>query len=137
MTFKLVDEMLTKHASGDARSPAAEHLDMHLVKFARGVAVYEMPVRFVENSVLVALAETAKNAAATTTVPDEVGSLGMRTLDLCAHFHAPVASDAEVLRAEAIVVRSDGEAVRVEADVLADGRRMASFEANSGVARSP
>ena len=39
--------------------------------------------------------------------------------------------------AEAIVVRSDGRRVRVEADVLADGRRIASFEANSGVALSP
>ena len=135
MTFKVVDEMLTKHASGDVRSPAAEHLDMRLVQFARGVAVFEMPLRFAENSVLVALAETAMNAAATTTVPDEVGSLGMRSLDLCAHFHEPVADDAAVLRAEAIVVRSDGETVRVEADVLADGVRVASFEANSGVAR--
>ena len=32
---------------------AAEHLEMQLVQFAAGVAVYEMPVRFVENSVLV------------------------------------------------------------------------------------
>jgi acyl-coenzyme A thioesterase PaaI-like protein len=135
MTFKLVDEMLTRHAEGDVRSPAAEHLDMRLVQFARGVAVYEMPVRFAENSMLVALAETAMNAAATTTVTDEVGSLGMTTLDLCAHFHAAVPADASVFRAEAIVVRSDGQTVRVEADVLADGRRVASFEANSGVGR--
>ena len=57
----------------------------------------------------------------------------MRTFDLCAHFHGRVPADAETLRAEAIVVRSDGRRVRVEADVLADGRRVASFEANSGV----
>jgi len=111
---------------------AAEHLEMQLVQFAAGVAVYEMPVRFVENSVLVAFAETAMNAAATTSVPD-LGGAEMRTLDLCAHFHGRVPTDVETLRAEAIVVRSDGRRVRVEADVLADGHRVASFEANSGV----
>ena len=111
---------------------AAEHLEMQLVQFAAGVAVYEMPVRFVENSVLVAFAETAMNAAATTAVPD-LGSAEMRTLDLCAHFHGRVPADVKTLRAEAIVVRSDSKRVRVEADVLADGRRVASFEANSAV----
>jgi acyl-coenzyme A thioesterase PaaI-like protein len=136
MTFKLVDEMLSRHASGDGCSPAAKHLDMRLVRFARGVAVYEMPGRFAENSMLVALAETAMNAAATTTVPDEVGGLGMTTRDLCAHFHSPVEDGVATLRAEAIIVHSDGETVRVEADVLADGRRVASFEANSAAAAS-
>ena len=112
---------------------AAEHLDMELVQFAAGVAVYEMPVRFVENSVLVAFAETAMNAAAATAVPDQGRSAAMTTVDLCAHFHSRVPDDATTLRAEAIVVRSDGAHVRIEADVLADGRRVASFEANSGV----
>jgi|SoiMethySBSTD1v2_1073268.scaffolds.fasta_scaffold441151_2 acyl-coenzyme A thioesterase PaaI-like protein len=111
---------------------AAEHLEMQLVQFAAGVAVYEMPVRFVENSVLVAFAETAMNAAAMTAVPDLRGA-EMRTVDLCAHFHGRVPADVETLRAEAIVVRSDSRQVRVEADVLADGHRVASFEANSGV----
>lgn len=111
----------------------AEHLEMELVQFAAGVAVYEMPARFVENGVLVAFAETAMNAAAATAVPDQGRSADMGTLDLCAHFHSRVPADVETLRAEAIVVRSDGERVRVEADVLADGRRVASFEANSGV----
>jgi acyl-coenzyme A thioesterase PaaI-like protein len=113
---------------------AAEHLEMELVQFAAGVAVYEMPARFVENSVLVAFAETAMNAAATTAVPD-LGSAAMTTRDLCAHFHSRVPADARTLRAEAIVVRSDGHTVRVEADVLADGLRVAGFEANSGVTR--
>ncbi len=114
---------------------AAEHLDIQLVQFAAGVAVYEMPARFVENAVLVAFAETAMNAAAMTAVPDQGRSADMTTLDLCAHFHARVPAEVDTLRAEAIVVRSDGERVRVEADVLADGRRIASFEANSGVTR--
>jgi acyl-coenzyme A thioesterase PaaI-like protein len=112
---------------------AAEHLEMELVQFAAGVAVYEMPARFVENGVLVAFAETAMNSAATTAVPDQGRSADMTTLDLCAHFHSRVPGDVKTLRAEAIVVRSDGERVRVEADVLADGRRVASFEANSAI----
>jgi len=118
----------------DAVTSAAEHLEMQLVQFARGVAVYEMPARFAENSVLVAFAETAMNAAAATAVPDQGRSADMATLDLRARFDARVPADARTLRAEAIVVRSDGERrVRVEADVLADGERIASFEANSGL----
>jgi acyl-coenzyme A thioesterase PaaI-like protein len=132
MTFKLVDEMLTKHVEGGVRTEATERLEIRLVQFARGVAVHEMPGRFAENGMLVALAETAMNAAAITTVPDQVGHHGMTTKDLCAHFHQAVPEGTLALRAEAIVVRSDGETVRVEADVLADGRRVASFEANSG-----
>ena len=105
----------------------------HLVRFACGVAVYEMPAAPVENGVLIAFAETAMKAAAATAVPDHGSSADMTTRDLCAHFHARVPDDAGTLRAEAIVVRSDGPTVRVEADVLADGRRIASFEANSGI----
>jgi len=107
---------------------------MQLVRFAAGVAVYEMPARPVDNAKLVAFAETAMNAAAATAVPDQGTSAQMSTVDICAHFHSGVPADAETLTAEAIVVRSDGRRVRVEADVLADGRRIASFEANSGVA---
>ena len=107
--------------------------EVQLVRFACGVAVYEMAARPVVNSELIAFAETAMNAAAATAVPDQGSSTEMSTRDLCAHFHSRVPEDAETLRAEAIVVRSDRERVRVEADILADGRRIASFEANSGV----
>ena len=107
---------------------------MQLVRFAAGVAVYEMPARPVDNGTLVAFAETAMNGAAATAVPDQGTSAQMSTVDICAHFHLGVPADAETLTAEAIVVRSDGRRVRVEADVLADGQRIASFEANSGVA---
>jgi acyl-coenzyme A thioesterase PaaI-like protein len=112
----------------------AETQEMQLVQFAAGVAVYEMPAGPVANGALVAFAETAMNAAAATAVPDQGASNEMRTVDVCAHFHTQLPADADTLRAEAIVVRSDGKRVRVEADVLADGRRVASFEANSGVA---
>ena len=103
------------------------------MRFAAGVAVYEMPARPVDNGTLVAFAETAMNAAAATAVPDQGTSARMTTVDVCAHFHSSVPADADALTAEAIVVRSDGRRVRVEADLLADGRRIASFEANSGV----
>ena len=67
MTFSLVDELLSRQMTGEVRSPAADHLGLALVRFARGVAVYEMPVRQcacdplgrVENGVLTALAEAA------------------------------------------------------------------------------
>ena len=107
---------------------------MQLVRFAAGVAVYEMPARPVANSGLISFAETAMNAAAATAVPDQGRSAEMNTVDVCAHFHSRVPADAKTLTAEAIVVRSDGRRVRVEADILADGRRIASFEANSDVA---
>jgi hypothetical protein len=106
---------------------------MQLVRFAAGVAVYEMVARPVSNSELVAFAETAMNAAAATAVPDQGASTEMKTRDLCAHFRSGVPADAETLRTEAIVVRSDGRSVRIEADILADGVRVASFEANSNV----
>ena len=111
----------------------AQSEEIQLVRFAAGVAVYEMPARPVDNGVLVTFAETAMNAAAATVVPDQGTSARMNTVDICAHFRSGVPADAEMLTAEAIVVRSDGRRVRVEADVLADGRRIASFEANSGV----
>jgi D-aminopeptidase len=107
--------------------------EMELVRFAAGVAVYEMASRPAATSELVAFAETAMNAAAATAVPDQGANADMQTRDLCAHFHSGVPAGAATLRTEAIVVRSDGRSVRVEADILADGVRVASFEANSSV----
>ena len=48
--------------------------EMQLVRFAAGVAVYEMAARPVANTELVAFAETAMNAAAATAVPDQGAS---------------------------------------------------------------
>lgn len=103
------------------------------MRFAAGVAVYEMAARPVANSELIAFAEMAMNAAAATAVPDQGASSDMQTREICAHFHSGVPAGATTLRTEAIVVRSDGRSVRVEADILADGVRVASFEANSSV----
>jgi uncharacterized protein (TIGR00369 family) len=139
MTFSLVDDILNRQIAGEVRSPAAEHLGLRLVRFARGVAVYEMPVRRcacdphgrVENGVLTALAEAAMTVAARTIVADGHDSPdAMATSDLTARFARPVSLDeADTLRAEAIVMRRDGEAVHVEADVLCGGAQVASFAA--------
>jgi acyl-coenzyme A thioesterase PaaI-like protein len=91
---------------------------------AKGLAVYEMSVQGdVRNDALVALAEEAMRGAAVT-VSDEV------TLrDLAAEFHGPVAGG--ILRAEALVTRKRGRTMRVAADILAGGNRVASFEADA------
>ena len=137
MTFRFVDELLTAHEAGEVRQLSS--LDMRLLGFARGVAVYEMPVRAdisdpagnVGNGVLAALAEAAMAAAATTTVPDEAGEAVVLTRELRARFRRQVTADAgATLRAEAIVVRTDEETVDVEAVILCEGEPVATFEAS-------
>src|SRR3954462_6826715 len=108
--------------AGEVRSPAAEHLGLRLVRWARGVAVYEMPVGAsacdrlgrVENGALRALAEAAMTAAARTLVADgDERPDAMCTRGLSAEFWRPVAlAEAETLRAEAIVMRRDGVTAR-------------------------
>jgi acyl-coenzyme A thioesterase PaaI-like protein len=96
---------------------------------AKGLAVYEMSVQGeVENDALVALAEEAIRGAAVT-VTDAV-TIG----DLSAEYHGPVAG--ETLRAEALVMRKTGATMRVAADILAGGSRVASFEADALAAAS-
>ena len=94
---------------------------------AAGVAVYEMPVSGeVEDDALAALAEEAMRAAAAT-VSDDV-TMG----DLLAEYHVRV--PCEKLRAEAIVMAKRGARFHLAADILAGGRRVASFEADAAVA---
>src|SRR5436190_20668082 len=139
MTFSLADELLNRQMAGEVNSPAARHLGLRLVRFARGVAVYEMPLcrhacdplGRVENGVLTALAEAAMTAAARTAVadgdlpPDAVGTRG-----LSAEFVSSVSvHETDALRAEAIVMRRVGTAMQVAADVLCGARRIASFSA--------
>jgi len=139
MTFRLVDGLLARQIAGEERSPAAEHLGLRLLRFARGVAVFEMPLRRhacdplgrVENGVLTALAEAAMTAAARSIVADGVASPdALATRGLSARFERTVRLDeAASLRAEAIVVRTTDEEVHVEADVLCAGARVAAFAA--------
>ena len=136
MTFRLVDELLTRQMT-EAGSPAAEHLGMRLTVFARGVAVYELPVREhlcglsgrVDTHVIAALAEEAMTAAAMSALSDDHDHDGMLLRDLQARFEMPVhLGDASTLRAEALVTRAAGENVRVVADVLCGEDRVATFE---------
>ena len=91
---------------------------------AKGLAVYEMPVQGeVHDDALAALAEEAMRGAAIT-VTDDV-TIG----DLSAEFHSPVAGG--TLRAEALVTRKRGTTMRVCADILDGGSRVASFEADA------
>jgi uncharacterized protein (TIGR00369 family) len=140
MRFTLVDQQLSRQIAGEVRSPAAEHLGVRLVRFARGVAVCEMPLRRqacdplgrVENGVLTALAEAAITAAARSVVADgwQLSPDAVATRGLSAWFERTVRlHEAPVLRAEAIVVRRPAEEVLVEADVLCGGEQVASFSA--------
>jgi uncharacterized protein (TIGR00369 family) len=137
--FSFVDELLGRQMAGEVRSPAAEHLGLRLVRWGRGVVVYEMPVGpsvcdslgRVANGVLTALAEAAMAAAARTIVADgDDRPDAMCTRGLSADFWRPVVlADADTLRAEAIVMRRSGAIVTVEADVLCGEARVATFAA--------
>ena len=45
MSHTFVDQMMEKTKAGELRSPVSETMDMHLVEFGRGEAVYEMAAR--------------------------------------------------------------------------------------------
>jgi acetylglutamate kinase len=91
---------------------------------AAGVAVYEMPViGEINDAVLAAFAVEAMQAAAATVTHGAT----MGKLD--AEYHVPVACAR--LRAEAIVMARRGTTLRMAADIMADGNRIASFEGDA------
>jgi acyl-coenzyme A thioesterase PaaI-like protein len=45
MSHEFVDRMMEQSRAGELRSPVSETLDMQLVEFGRGEAVYEMAAR--------------------------------------------------------------------------------------------
>src|SRR3954454_20930122 len=137
MSHAFVDQMMERNRTGELRSPVSESLDMHLVEFGRGEAVYEMPASaelgnplgVIQGGVATDLADAAM-AAATTTIltDDEVKQSAITTIDIFARFIRPVNAQAvERLRAEAKVVRAGGRLVWAEADVLADGQVVGKF----------
>ena len=131
MSHAFVDQMMERNRAGELRSPVSETLDMHLVEFGRGEAVYEMPARadlgnplgVIQGGVATALADAAMAAATTTILSDEeIQREAITTIDIFARFIRPVnAKKVDRLRAEAEVVRAGGRLVWAEADVLADG----------------
>src|SRR5204862_3116823 len=129
-SYEFVDDVMEKNRSGELRSPVSQHLDMQLVEFGRGEAVYKMPVReelsnplgVIQGGVATALADAAMAAATTTILDDEeIQKSAITTIDLFARFIRPVnANKVARLRANARVIRAGGRLVWAEADVLAD-----------------
>lgn len=142
MSHAFVDEMMEKNKTGELRSPVSETLDMHLVEFSRGQAVYEMaarkelgnPLGVIQGGVATALADAAMAAATTTILNDEeIAKSAITTIDIFARFIRPVnATKVDRLRAEAKVVRAGGRLVWAEAEVLADGEVVGKF-ASTGI----
>jgi uncharacterized protein (TIGR00369 family) len=139
MSHAFVDRMMESNRSGDLRSPVSETLQMQLVEFGRGEAVYEMPARpelgnplgVIQGGVATALADAAMAAATTTILSDEeIQREAITTIDLFARFIRPVRVEkVETLRAEARVVRAGGRLVWAEAEVLADSEMVGKFAA--------
>src|SRR6476660_898399 len=99
MSHDVVDQMMEKSKDGELRSPVSETLDMHLVEFGRGEAVYEMearealgnPLGVIQGGVATALADAAMAAATTTILTDEeIQREAITTIDLFARFIRPV-----------------------------------------------
>ena len=139
MSHEFVDQMMESTRSGDLRSPVSETLQMQLVGFDRGEAVYEMsarpelgnPLGVIQGGVATALADAAMAAATTTILSDEeIQREAITTIDLFARFIRPVRVEkVETLRAEARVVRPGGRLVWAEAEVLADGEMVGKVAA--------
>jgi uncharacterized protein (TIGR00369 family) len=139
MSHAFVDQMMEQTKAGELRSPVSETLDMQLVEFARGEAVYEMdaraelgnPLGVIQGGVATALADAAMAAATTSMLSDdEIKSSAITTIDIFARFIRPVnVKTVDRLRAEARVIRSGGRLVWAEADVLADGEVVGKFNA--------
>src|SRR5437764_8394232 len=95
MSHEFVDQMLEKSRAGELRSPVSETLEMQLVEFGRGEAVYEMPARadlgnplgVIQGGVATALADAAMAAATTTILSDEeIQREAITTIDIFARF---------------------------------------------------
>ena len=139
MSHAFVDQMMERNRTGELRSPVSQSLDMHLVEFGRGEAVYEMPASaelgnplgVIQGGVATALADAAMAAATTTILSDEeIQREAITTIDIFARFIRPVnAAKVQRLRAEARVVRAGSRLVWSEAEVLADGENVGKFAA--------
>ena len=79
MSHEFVDRMMEPTKAGALRSPVSQTLDLHLVEFERGTAIYETPARtelgnplgVIQGGVATALADAAMAAATTTILTDE------------------------------------------------------------------
>jgi uncharacterized protein (TIGR00369 family) len=138
-SYEFVDGLMGQTRTGELRSPVSQTMDMQLVEFSRGEAVYEMPAReelgnplgVIQGGVATALADAAMAAATTTILTDEeIQKSAITTIDIFARFIRPInAKKVERLRAEARVVRAGGRLVWSEAELLADGEVVGKFAA--------
>jgi uncharacterized protein (TIGR00369 family) len=142
MSHEFVDQMMEQSKAGNLSSPVSETLQMQLVEFGRGEAVYEMdarealgnPLGVIQGGIATALADAAMAAATTTILSDEeIQKSAITTIDIFARFIRPVnAKTVQRLRAEAKVIRAGGRLVWAEANVLADGEVVGKF-ASTGI----
>src|SRR6266436_7628089 len=102
MGHAFVDQMMQRNRAGELRSPVSETLDMQLVEFGRGEAVYEMaaraelanPLGVIQGGVATALADAAMAAATTSILSDEeIKSSAITTIDIFARFIRPVSAN--------------------------------------------
>jgi uncharacterized protein (TIGR00369 family) len=138
-SYDFIDGMLDQMQSGESSSPISQHLGMALVSHGRGEVTYEMPVRrelsnplgVVQCGIVTVLADAAMAAATSSVLTDEEATQeAVTTVDLHSRFLRPVNLDsAEVLRAEARVVRSGRQLVWAECAVTADGKEVGKFAA--------
>ena len=131
MSHEFVDQIMEKNKAGELRSPVSETLEMQLVEFGRGEAVYEMeaseawatprgdPRRSRDG------AGGRRDGGCDETVlnDEEIQKSAITTIDIFARFIRPVnAKKVERLRAEAKVVRAGGR-LRVDRGRRARRRR--------------
>ena len=116
---------------GQLRSPVSETLDMHLVEFGRGEAVYEMaareelgnPLGVIQGGVATALADAALAAAPTPILDDE-------EIPKSAWMSSPPSTYwSQMRRPPPKTVRAGGRLVWAEAELLADGEVVGKFAA--------
>jgi uncharacterized protein (TIGR00369 family) len=138
-SYAFIDGMLDKMQSGETSSPVSQHLGMVLTAHGRGEVTYEMPLRkelanplgLVQGGIATVLADAAMAAAQSTMLDDEaVTREAVTTVDLFSTFLRPVSVDrAEVLKAEARVVRAGRQMIWAECEVSADGKDVGRFSA--------
>jgi uncharacterized protein (TIGR00369 family) len=138
MSFDVVDGVLNQLKAAEIRDSISSHMDMRLVEFGRGEAVYEMPLRkelgnamgVVQGGVATVIADVAMAMAAMSTLSDEeIGNTQVTTVDLYSRFMRPASVGQGVMRADAKVVRSGKSIVWTECDVSANGKVIGKFTA--------
>ena len=136
MGYDLVDGIMGQLVEGEVRAPISALMDMHMVEFGRGTAVYEMPLRpelgnpmgMLQGGAACVIADVAMAMATTTTLDDEqFTSSAVTTVDLFARYLRPVPCTEGTLRAEAQVVRSGSRVVWAECDLFANEKLIGKF----------